>query len=284
MHESFARIAAMTGEREIPDWQLELYLLGELSDELKEKIEKRLEMDISLRKQLDALCASNREILSSYPPELMTERIVKRSRERFGKPYGKLLTRAPTRPLLRRMVLALSLAAVVMAVLLPLRTLLRQGEESGPEEGIRLKGFKPHLVVYRKSGGVIERLEDGALASEGDVIQLSYVAGPGTYGVVYSIDGRGAVTLHYPVSLQDSAPELQGSGEASLPYAYQLDDAPSFERFFLVTSDEEFPISEVEKAVRALSSNPVRAQQKRLNLPSTFDQFSVILRKEKRRS
>jgi hypothetical protein len=270
----------MTGEREIPDWQLERYLLGELPEELKEKIEKRLEKDTSLRKRLDALRASNQEILSSYPPELMAGRIEKGYRER----YGKRRARAPRRPVLKRMVLALSFAAAAVAVLLPLRSLLQEGEESGPEEGLRLKGLEAHLVVYRKTGGGIERLERGTLTSEGDVIQLSYVAGPANYGVIYSIDGRGTVTLHFPESLRDNAPKLQRRGEVSLPYAYQLDDAPSFERFFFVTSTDAFPIAEVEKAVNTLASNPVKAQKGRLNLPSRFDQFSIILRKEERRS
>jgi hypothetical protein len=266
----------MNGEGEIHDWQLERYLLGELPDGMKERIEKRIETDASVRRRLDALRASNREILSSYPPELMTGRIAKRYRER----YGKLRRRTHNRPALRRAVLALSLAAAVTAVVLPLRTLLQEGGESGSEQGIRPKGLQTRLVVYRKAEGGIERLENGALAGEGDVIQLSYVTGPGTYGVIYSLDDRGTVTLHFPERVQERAPELQSGGEVSLPYAYQLDDAPSFERFFFVTSDHEFLLLTAEKAVRTLASNPAKSQKSPLELPSGFDQYSVLLKKQ----
>ena len=135
-------------------------------------------------------------------------------------------------------------------------------------------------MVYRKRGGEIERLEREDRAAEGDVIQVSYVAAGKAYGVIYSIDGRGLVTVHFPDIGDETAPELDQNGEASLPYAYELDDAPSFERFFFITSDEPFDITDVEEAVYALASKLKKTRKKNLNLPFGFKQYSVILNKE----
>jgi len=270
----------MTAEYSVPDWQLERYLLGELPVEVKERIEKALETDASVRERLEALRDSNRQILSSYPPGIMAERIEKRYRERGGKTRA----RAFFRPGLRRAALAFSFAALVLAVILPVRILLQENEEGGPDTGIRPKGLRSHLVIYVQSDGDVERLEHGAVLGEGDVIQISYVSEPGTYGVIYSIDGTGTVTLHFPLARQDTAPRLQGGGETPLPYAYQLDDAPFYERFFLITSDRPFSIAEVEEAVNELAANPRRAQRRAVKLPPGLRQYSTTLRKEEHQS
>jgi len=266
----------MTAEYRVPDWQLERYLLGELPVEAKKKIEKALETDASVRERLEDLRDSNRQILSSYPPGIMAERIEKRCRE--GR--GRSRARAPWSPGLRRAAVAFSFAALVLAVILPVRILLQENEEGGPARGIRPKGLRAHLIIYMQSEGAVERLEPGAVLGEGDVIQISYVSGSDTYGVIYSIDGTGTVTLHFPLASQNTAPRLQSGGETPLPYAYQLDDAPFYERFFFITSDRPFSVAEVEKAVYELAVNPRRAQRRAVKLPPGLRQYSTTLGKE----
>ena len=51
------------------------------------------------------------------------------------------------------------------------------------------------------------------------------------------------MTLHWPDRAGDSAAPLETAAEARLPSAYQLDDAPGFERFFLITRRAPFPIA-----------------------------------------
>ena len=63
------------------------------------------------------------------------------------------------------------------------------------------------------------------------------------YGVLLSIDGARKVTLHWPEAGQRRRRPLQASGEMRLPSAYELDDAPAFERFFLVRADEPFSVA-----------------------------------------
>jgi hypothetical protein len=267
----------MMANKEIPDWQLERYLLGELSADLEKEIKYRLTLDTSLQNRVQALKDSNRDILAIYTPEIQAGQIEKKyekSRDR-----QKREKQSPGRQKLRSVAYALSTAAVILIVLIPLRNMLRQPSSQDREE-IRLKGLSPRLVVYRKSGNRIMRLEDGEAAAPGDVIQLSYVAAGKTHGVIYSLDGRGIVTLHFPGTSQNTSPELDQRGEISLPYAYQLDDAPAYERFFFVTAEQSFELAVVRDAVEKLASKPKRADRKRLRLPPGFTQYSTLLRKE----
>jgi hypothetical protein len=65
-----------------------------------------------------------------------------------------------------------------------------------------------------------------------------------------------------------------------LDYAYQLDDAPGFERFFLVTADRAPAVDEVLAAGRRLASDPRQARQANLALPAGLEQWSVLLAKK----
>jgi hypothetical protein len=108
----------------------------------------------------------------------------------------------------------------------------------------------PRLYVYRKRGQRIVRVGAGARARRGDLLQLGYDAAGALHGAIFSLDGRGRVSLHFPRSAGAST-RLSGGRPHLLPYAFELDDAPSYEHFVMFLSDR--PI-----AVRAL-----RAQLKR---------------------
>lgn len=119
--------------------------------------------------------------------------------------------------------------------------------------GERAKGVGPRMYLYRKEGSDAVRLENKALAHEGDILQISYIASGAKYGFILSIDGNGCVTQHYP-EYGDTAVLLSSEGEVPLEYSYKLDDAPSFERFLLITADKEFNIREVEQAVNSFQN------------------------------
>jgi hypothetical protein len=109
------------------------------------------------------------------------------------------------------------------------------------------------------------------------VVQVSYVAAGNGYGIILSVDGRGAVTLHAPETGAQSVP-LAASGTHALPRAYELDDAPAFERFILVTSSTPFALDEVLAAARALAASP-QARTAPLPLPEGLTQVSFTLNK-----
>jgi len=96
--------------------------------------------------------------------------------------------------------------------------------------------------------------------------------------VLLSIDGRGHVTLHSPDAGETMATRLSGKGEVRLPSAYELDDAPAFERFFLVRAATPFSIATALDAARALAAQP-SARKQSLALPPGFEQISLALDK-----
>ena len=106
-------------------------------------------------------------------------------------------------------------------------------------------GSRDQLNIYRsnKRAG-IERLSERQVVHEGDLIQLQYRTDE-DYMAILSIDGRGIVTLHYPSRPDGSTKVIDKRGLRSLPFSFELDDAPDFEYFILVTSFEPIPVPEL---------------------------------------
>jgi hypothetical protein len=245
-------------DRHLPEWLAERAALGEAPD---------VELDPARRRALEA---SDRAILDALPPAMVAAEIERRLRARRR------------RELPRRIAVGAALAAaavlfVVFAVRLPP---VKQLAVIDPPESTRIKG-DPRLVVHRKSGDAAERLDDGARAAPGDVIQLSYVAAGRRFGAIVSIDGRGAITIHLPdAKAAATAAELGQGGAVPLADAYELDDAPGFERFVLITSRRPFSAETVRAAAARLAAEPAAARSQRLDLPAALEQHSFVLRKE----
>jgi hypothetical protein len=237
----------------IPSWLLERFALGELPPERMEEVRKRLDPA-----QLAQLQASNAEILKEYPPEEIGPRIRRRAA-----PRSRRWMFAP--------ILAVAGMLAVWAV--PRATV----ESPEVPEITRIKG-SPALELHRRKGAGIERLGNGATAAPGDQVQLSYVAAGRHYGAIVSIDGRGGVSRHLP-ERGDAAVALDRGGSIELPSSFELDDAPRFERFFLVTSDAPFRVGDVVQAATALAARP-DAETADLPLPPQLSETTFVLRKE----
>jgi hypothetical protein len=204
---------------------------------------------------LAAISESNTEILSRYPARDMRQAVEAKlaARERVL-PFNA--EQAPRRVAPRVARLAYSAAAacaLALVAFLAVRTTmardaagtLANGLPRGDgaialADGERAKGAGPRLFVYRQSDSGAERLDPETRVKPDDVLQVSYFAGGDRFGAILSVDGNGTVTQHYPDSGDTMAP-LSIGGEISLDFSYKLDDAPKFERFFLVAGRK--PIS-----------------------------------------
>jgi hypothetical protein len=263
--------------REISELTLEQYVLDELPPGERRRVEEALRENGSVRERLAELERSNREILSAYPPEKMAlslKRRVESERPRAQKAPPFMMFILP--------------AAAALAVFLSVYAVrdrvagLAQATVSGQET--RLKTGDTHLSLFRKTKSGAERLSDGSTVRRKDVLQISYFAAQARYGTIFSVDGRGTVTFHLPEGYRGKtrvSPQLEGSGEIVLPFAYELDDAPGFERFFFAFSGAAFDVQEVAKAARLLCADPGRADKAALALPSGIESFSLIVRKQK---
>ncbi|HMV67768.1 MAG TPA: ActD protein, partial [Myxococcota bacterium] len=143
---------------------------------------------------------------------------------------------------------ALAAAAVALILVQPMMPGPRD-PSAAQGDHVRLKGARPALAGYRKTPDGAERLGADATVAAGDVLQLAYNGAGLPFGVIFSVDGRGAVTLHQPGSASAGS-ELVPGGEVRLSQAYVLDDAPDHETFVLVASDHPLDVGAVLDAAR----------------------------------
>lgn len=261
----------MTSPRRTPDWLLERIAQGELPPEELAAARARLAEEPGGPERLAALEADSRATLERLPPARVAREVAARaSRPEAPRPSWRL---APAWGLVP------ALAVAALFVLARPSGDPRGSGEPGEQEQTRIKGLEPHLVVHRQAAAGPERLTDGAPAAAGDVVQVAYVAAGRTHGVILSVDGRGAVTLHAP-DVGGAPIALAPSGTHTLPRAYELDDAPRFERFFFITADAPFALEPVLASARELAARP-DALTAPLSLPEGLTQVSFTL--EKRR-
>ncbi|WP_052297640.1 hypothetical protein [Leadbettera azotonutricia] len=71
--------------------------------------------------------------------------------------------------------------------------------------------------------------------------------------MIFSIDGRAVVTLHYPYK-ENMSPRLVTGKQVLLDEAYTLDDAPLFECFFLVAGEKPLDANVILGLARKLAS------------------------------
>lgn len=245
-------------------YQLERLARGELSPEAAEALRQRLGADV-VEARLAALRASDRQILAEHAPADVAREV----RRRFEGARARAARSQTSRRLLPLGALgALGAAAAILIVArAPQDRQAGVGPAPAPEE-IALKGLAPELRVYRKTPSGHDRLQAGTPVHQGDTLQVRYVAAGRRHGAVLSVDGRGSVTLHLPASAGPSA-TLVPDGERAIPRAYELDDAPGFERFWFVTADAPFATAEVAEALA-----------KGAPLPAKFSVSDVLLPKE----
>lgn len=261
------------------------------------------------RGSIDALRADDREILEAYPPDVVLP-IVRRRAAAAKARARRSEFRWATIPALA----SVAAAVVVLALRTPDEsayleappdrvahgsdvrvipyaspTAMQQPEHADPSEEratspsdvTRTKGLQPHLVIHRSGDHGAVRLDDGSVVRGGDLLQVSYVAAGQHHGVIVSVDGASAVTLHYPDAI-DGNSALEQSDVIALSHAYELDDAPDFERFVFVTADRPIDAQTVMNAAQRLTEMPGHTRTRRLSLPSRWRQSSMVLRKGER--
>lgn len=263
-------------DNRIKTWELERYLLGELPTRRIKEIDKLVQEDLKLKKEIEQLKQSNQSILGQYPIESVVPQILRRYE---GETEQKKVKKATKQFALKRLIYA---TPVLAAALIMLFVMIRNNGTVPTDT--RIKGLdnidmtKTQIIIYRKKGEEAEVLKDGELAKAGDLLQIAYVPAGKTYGVIFSIDGNGVVTLHYPENI-NSTSALKQEKTVLLGAAYELDDAPEFERFFFITTMTEINVQEILKQAKALAGSPDAVKKEISALPETYSQFSILLRK-----
>lgn len=228
------------------DLLLEQILLGEIP-EGQTMLQNEQELIENIKK-------SNEQILNEYPVMDMKFAVLSKMTQDEEKPRK-------ARTFFTVQYLMAAAAVLCFALLIPLG-LSRAGLFSGSTEESfsnpynlenateRVKGNGSKLFVYRQDGQKAVRLKTLSHVNSGDVLQVSYIAAGSTYGFIFSVDGNGVLTQHFPDKGKEAG-LLNTKGEVPLDFSYKLDDAPGFERFFLVTSASAFKTADLSSVLNA---------------------------------
>ncbi|MCK5153735.1 MAG: hypothetical protein KAQ93_05190 [Spirochaetales bacterium] len=250
-------------KKHVPEIYLEQLYLNELSPKKTGSIDN--EDTDNLLKDIEL---SNKEILEKYPPSFIKEGILRKLNNKSETKSKKTDFRSFT-------LKAVPIAAALIFLTLNLSHL---NQTTSQDNIIRSKGLTPELSVYIDRNNAPSELFNNDIVSESDLIQLTYNAAGNKYGVIFSIDGRGVITLHYPED-KNSTPLIDPNGSHALPFSYELDDAPAFERFFFVSSKQVFDISTILKSAENILKYENPETIKTLKLTTEFNQQTIILKK-----
>lgn len=225
----------------IPDWKLERYLTGDLPEGEMSEIRELEKTDEVFARRVKMLREDNAAILRKMPFERLAEKMDARDcgAERrnnvihFG--FVKFAAAA-----------ALVLAVVSVAFFSQREVVPDAGAQAmdvamaAQDDGTRIKGMDARMEIWKKTGDSAVQMLNLDEAREGDEIQLRYSVPEKCFGLLFSMDGNGTVTMHMADGSQAVA--LEPGKMTTLPFAYKLDNAPKFEKFFLLTSQKDFAI------------------------------------------
>ena len=225
----------------IPDWKLERYLTGDLPEGEMSEIRELEKTDEVFARRVKMLREDNAAILRKMPFERLAEKMDARDcgAERrnnvihFG--FVKFAAAA-----------ALVLAVVSVALFSQREVVPDAGAQAmdvamaAQDDGTRIKGMDARMEIWKKTGDSAVQMLNLDEAREGDEIQLRYSVPEKCFGLLFSMDGNGTVTMHMADGSQAVA--LEPGKMTTLSFAYKLDNAPKFEKFFLLTSQKDFAI------------------------------------------
>ena len=225
----------------IPDWKLERYLTGDLPEGEMSEIRELEKTDEVFARRVKMLREDNAAILRKMPFERLAEKMDARDcgaeRKNNVIHFGFVKFAAAA---------ALVLAVVSVALFSQREVVPDAGAPAmdvamaAQDDGTRIKGMDARMEIWKKTGDSAVQMLNLDEAREGDEIQLRYSVPEKCFGLLFSMDGNGTVTMHMADGSQAVA--LEPGKMTTLPFAYKLDNAPKFEKFFLLTSQKDFAI------------------------------------------
>lgn len=248
-----------TPSPEFSDLTLERYLLAELPEAMAARVAEAVRTSHDIRQRLASLSEANHILIHTGDLHRLEAAVTARD------------TRSAT-VVWRWMPAAAAITLVVAALsIVP-------GMTRPDADVVRVKGAAATLAVYRQVETGSETLTDGAPARAGDLLRVAYRTAAPAFGVIVSIDGAGVVTRHHPVD-GSQATRLRAGDATPLDSAYELDDAPKWERFFLITSEQAFEVSVVLQAAERIAAAAPVEPPVTLGLGDGFGEATFLLRK-----
>ena len=229
----------MTTVNKISDFKLERYLLGELPEKEMRDFQERELSDEIFAARVREMREQGKRFVAENPFEALEAKMDAADEAADGNVISGLWLKVAA---------ALVIALGVFSMVVLNRNVETYSGESATmevamanvDDGTRIKGMSASLEVWKKTGDSAVQMVNLGDASEGDEIQLRYRVPQKCFGMLFSMDGNGTVTMH--MGDGNNAIELEPGKMTTLPFAYKLDNAPKFEKFFLLTSLNSFAI------------------------------------------
>jgi hypothetical protein len=268
----------MSTQTMIPDWKLERYALGELAPAEMESIAEAVAQSTDLAAKLENLKIDSTQYLQNNDPAAAAKRIKAMVSARQDAHKAPVRTFALWKPLA-------SLAALALAVTVGTSVMTAEKQSVAPvqvasidlpDNGTRVKGLQNRIELWQKEADSIAMILDGAKVQKGDLLQIRTQVAAKCFAAVLSLDGRGNWTTHLPES-GSAAVNAEPSTSGFLPFSYELDDAPRYEVFWLVTSKAAFSVDSLVQSLRALTGSPMPPPV--LPLDKRFTQTRIMVRK-----
>lgn len=257
------------------DIRLERYLLGELPAEEVKKLDAELKKNPALRRKLEDLKAETNAYFAKYPKLGAAKTKPATGSNFFSRLSGRFVSAIGGG-------LALAAAAVIIASLLPrhLVDLRTQGSlgyvdegqgETGiiSKSGIRTKGDGPSLSISALTDTAPEKLTEAARVKPGTRLMIEFTSGDLANVAVVSVDASRSTTLHWPA--KPSATQKPMRGKTRIPGAFELDDTPGEETFYLIASNDKIDIAAVLRQLRKTGKPGIGS-----NSNTVIRKFSVL--------
>ncbi len=221
---------------------LDRYRLGELSDEERQAVLRRLEQAPEERAVLDA---------------------TQRFEESHGLRPSDAVRQAARPPqdakvlqFRRRMRVVMPLAVGVVAAAAAI-SLIAPTDELAPTQRVvsgddfRVKGARFEVEIHAHDGEQSRRLSSGAAVRPGERLGFKVEGGDGGHLLIAGIDAKHVPYLCYPQGTDGASAPAPGTKEARvLDAAVRLDEAPGDETVVAVLCDAPFAYSQISEAMR----------------------------------
>jgi hypothetical protein len=232
----------MTSVNKISDFKLERYLLGELPEKEMREFQERELSDEIFAARVAEMRLQGKRFVAENPFEALEAKMDEA--DEAANDNGNVIS-----GVWLKVAAALVIALGVFSMVILNRDVSTYDSNATSMEvamadvdnGTRIKGMQASLEVWKKTGDSAVQMVNLGNAYEGDEIQLRYRVPQKCFGMLISMDGNGTVTMH--MGEGNSAIELEPGKMTTLPFAYKLDNAPKFEKFFLLTSQNSFAIN-----------------------------------------
>ena len=241
----------MTSVNKISDFKLERYLLGELPEKEMRDLQERELSDEIFAARVREMRLQGKRFVAENPFEALEAKMD--AADEAAHDEGNVIS-----GMWLKVAAALVIALGVFSMVILNRDVSTYDSNATSMEvamadadnGTRIKGMQASLEVWKKTGDSAVQMVNLGNAYEGDEIQLRYRVPQKCFGMLISMDGNGTITMH--MGEGNSAIELEPGKMTTLPFAYKLDNAPKFEKFFLLTSEKSFEIdgNDIDKSLK----------------------------------